>query len=117
MEQFVPQLLKPLLDMCSRFHPQMYPTPSWTANLRDSACSSYQSFELGVAIVLVTGQHEMPRDALRGDKLLAQRRRKLDILSGGASSDHMADRPAIVVQILLGREAKLKFVADHAHQQ
>ena len=52
-------------------------------------------------MVFVTGQHEIPADSFRGDKLLEQRRRKLDGLSGGAANHNVPDCPAIIVQILV----------------
>ena len=64
-------------------------------------------------MVFVTGQREMPGDALRDDKLLEQRRRKLNILSGGATNHHLPGRPAIIIQILIRRDAELKFVTVH----
>jgi hypothetical protein len=64
-------------------------------------------------VVFITGQHEVPGDALRGDKLLEQRRRKLDVLAGGATNHHRPGRPAIIVQVLVRRDAEVKFVAVH----
>ena len=63
--------------------------------------------------MFVTGQREMPGDALRGDKLLEQRGRELDVLPGGATNHHRPGRPAIIVQVLVRRNAEMKFVAVH----
>ena len=73
----------------------------------------FESFQLGIPVVFVTGQHKIPADSIRGDKLLEQRRRKLDVLSGPATNHHRPGRPAIIVQILISREAEVKFVSFH----
>jgi len=64
-------------------------------------------------MVFVTGQHEIPADSFRGDKLLEQRSRKLDGLSSGASNHNVPDCPAIIVQILVRCDAEVKFVSVH----
>jgi hypothetical protein len=70
-----------------------------------------QSFQVGVPMVFVTSQREMPADSLRGDKLLEQRSRKLDVLSGGATNHNVPGRPSIIVQILIRRDAEVEFVS------
>ena len=64
-------------------------------------------------MLIVTDQRERASDSISGDKLLEQRSRKLNILPGGAANDHMAGGSAIVVQILIGRDAKVKLVSFH----
>jgi len=64
-------------------------------------------------MVFVTTQCEMPADSLRGDKLLEQRGRKLNVLSSGATNHNVSGRPAIIVQILFRRDAEVKFVSFH----
>jgi hypothetical protein len=64
-------------------------------------------------MVFVTTQYEMPGDSLRGDKLLEQRRRKLDVLSGGATNNDIPGSPAIIVQILIRRDVQVEFVSVH----
>jgi len=78
-----------------------------------SAGKSLHPLQAGVPMVVVACQHEIPVDSIRGDKLPEQRRRKLDAFTGGAARDHMPGRPAIVIQILLRRDAKVKFVSVH----
>ena len=63
--------------------------------------------------MFVAGQGEISANSFLGDKLLEQRSGKLDVLSGGATNHHMAGRPAIIVQILIRREAELKFISIH----
>lgn len=64
-------------------------------------------------MVFVTDEREMPLDSLRGDKLLEQRRGKLNVLPSRATSHHLPDSPAIVVQVLIRRDAEMKFVPVH----
>jgi len=73
----------------------------------------FQALQMGVPVVLVTGQREIPGDSIGGDKLLEQRRRKLDGLSGGASNQNVPGCPAIIIQILFRRDAEVKFVSVH----
>ena len=68
-------------------------------------------------MVFVTAQREMPVDSLRGDKSLEQRCRKLDGLSSSAPNHNMPGRPSIIVQILLRRDAEVKFVSVHGNQR
>lgn len=67
-------------------------------------------------MLFVTSQREIPVDSHRRDKLLEERRWELDALSGGAAHDDMPDRAAIIVQILIRRNAQMKFVSVHAKQ-
>jgi len=64
-------------------------------------------------MLLVTSQREIPVDSLRRDKLLEERRRELHVLSSSAAHDDMPDRAAIIIQILLCRNAQMKFVSVH----
>src|SRR3984957_9940844 len=64
-------------------------------------------------MVFVTTQREMSADSVRGDKLLEQRRRKLDVLSIGAANHNVPGRPAIIVQILIRCDAEVKLVSVH----
>lgn len=64
-------------------------------------------------MVFVTTQCEMPGDSLGGDKLLEQRSRKLDVLSGGATNNDIPGRPTIIVQIMIRRDAEVKLVSVH----
>jgi len=63
--------------------------------------------------MFVTGQRKMPADSFRGDKLLKQRSWKLDGLSRGATSYDVACRPAIIVEILIRRDAEVEFISVH----
>ena len=64
-------------------------------------------------MVFVTDEREISPDSLRRDKLLEQRRGKLNILPGDATSHHLPDRPAIVVQILICCDVEMEFGPVH----
>jgi hypothetical protein len=61
--------------------------------------------------VFVTAQGEISADSIRGDKLLEQRSGKLDGLPGGATNHNVPGGPAIIVQVLIRRDAEIKFVS------
>ena len=61
----------------------------------------------------ITGQNEMAMDTLGSDKSLEQGRRKLDGFAGRASDDDMPRQAAVIIQISLGGDVQLKFVAIH----
>ena len=77
---------------------------------------SFQPFEVGVPVVFVTSQSEMPGDSLWCDKLLEKRRRKLDGPSSSASNHNVPDRPSIIVQVLFRRDGEVKFVSAHRNR-
>jgi hypothetical protein len=62
-------------------------------------------------VLLITGQCEIPRDSIRGDKLLEQRSRELHVLSGGATNHDVPGGPAIIVQVLTRSDAEVEFVS------
>jgi len=67
---------------------------------------------LGFNNLRVLSQHPL---IVRGtlNKFLEQRRRKLNVLPSGATNHHRPGRPAIIAQILVCRDAEVKFVAVH----
>ena len=73
----------------------------------------FQPFQTRVLILIITSQREGATDSVGGDKLLEQRSRKLNVLPRGAFRDHVAGGSAIIVQILVGRDAKVKLVSFH----
>ncbi len=91
----------------------MAPPQSFLIRIAAEFLSMPQPFQSGVPVVFVTDEREISPDSLRSDKLLEQRRGKLNILPGGATSHHLPDRPAIVIQILIGSDAEMKFVPVH----
>jgi hypothetical protein len=55
----------------------------------------------------------MAGDSVLSDKLLKQRSWKLDVLPRGTANYDVPCRPAIIVQILIRRDAEVKFVSVH----
>ena len=53
-------------------------------------------------------------DAVGGDELLQQSRRELDHLARGALDDHLFHHAPVIIQVLFGRNAKMKLVLFHA---
>jgi len=76
-------------------------------------CLSFQPFQMGVLELVVASQGESAADAIGGDKLLEQRSGELDILAGRATGHDVTGGSAIIFQILIGREAKMKLVSFH----
>ena len=68
-------------------------------------------------MVFVTGQREMPGDSILGDKLLEKRGRKLDVLASSALNHNIPGRSSIIVQVLLRRDAEVKFISVHGNQR
>ena len=64
-------------------------------------------------MLVVTGQRESATDSIGRDKLLEQRSRELNILTAHAPNHHMTGGSAIIFQILIAREAKMKLVSIH----
>ena len=71
------------------------------------------ALEADALVLLVAGQHEGPMDSFLRDKSLEQRSWKLNGLATRATHDHVAYCAAVVVQIGLRRDVKLKFIPAH----
>jgi hypothetical protein len=73
----------------------------------------FQPFQTGVLVLVVADEREGAADSVGGDELLEQGSGELNVLAGGAFGDDVAGGSAIVVQILVGGEAKVKLVSFH----
>lgn len=62
---------------------------------------------------IVTSQKKVTLDPVSRYKLRKQRSWELDRRSSGAPDNDVLDRPAVVVQVLLFREAESKFKLLH----
>ena len=61
-------------------------------------------------VEFVTSQHEIPADSIRGDELLEQRSRELDVLTGGGATNYdVPGGPAIIVQVLIRRDTEVEY--------
>jgi len=89
--------------------------PVFVAGAHPPSWNSFQPFQMGVPVVFITGQREIPVDALGSDKLLEQRCRKLNGLPGSALNHNVPGRPSIIAQILLRRDVEVKFVSVHGN--
>ena len=72
---------------------------------------STQAFQPGVSMILVAGQNEVPPYAFGGDEFLKQRRGELHRSSTKTAGVYVPDRSPVVIEVLFGRNAKMKFVS------